>query len=46
MVIDMNESRLTTVEQLRAFLAGTLEVQFQPLNDNQQRYAMNASDSF
>lgn len=43
MVIDMNESRLTTVEQLRAFLAGTLEVQFQPLNDDQQRYALISS---
>ena len=28
MVIDMNETRLKTVPQLRAFLAGTLEVAF------------------
>jgi transposase InsO family protein len=39
MVIDMNESRLNTVAQLRAFLEGTLEVQFCPLNDDTQRYA-------
>ena len=39
MVIDMNESRLTTVAQLRAFLEGTLEVQFCPLHNDTQRYA-------
>jgi transposase InsO family protein len=39
MVIDMNESRLNTVAQLRAFLEGTLEVQFYPLNNDTQRYA-------
>ena len=39
MVIDMNESRLNTVAQLRAFLEGTLEVQFYPLNNDAQRYA-------
>jgi len=39
MVIDMNESRLNTVAQLRAFLEGTLEVQFCALNDDTQRYA-------
>jgi transposase InsO family protein len=39
MVIDMNESRLNTVAQLRAFLDGTLGVQFSPLNDDTQRYA-------
>jgi hypothetical protein len=38
MVIDMNESRLNTVAQLRAFLEGTLEVQFCPLNNDTQRY--------
>jgi transposase InsO family protein len=38
MVIDMNESRLHTVAQLRAFLDGTLEVQFSPLNSGSQRY--------
>ena len=31
MVIDMNETRLNTVAQLRAFLEGTLEVKFQPI---------------
>jgi len=39
MVIDMNESRLHTVAQLRAFLEGTLEVQFCPLHNDTQRYA-------
>jgi transposase InsO family protein len=38
MVIDMNETRLTTVAQLRAFLNGTSEVQFQPGSDDAQRY--------
>jgi hypothetical protein len=39
MVIDMNESRLNTVAQLRAFLDGTLEVQFCALSSDTQRYA-------
>ena len=39
MVIDMNESRLNTVAQLRAFLQGTLEVRFCPLTNDTQRYA-------
>ena len=39
MVIDMNETRLNTVAQLRAFLEGTLEVEFYPLNSDPQRYA-------
>jgi hypothetical protein len=30
MVIDMNETKLRTIEELRAFLAGTQAVQFQP----------------
>ena len=38
MVIDMNESRLNTVAQLRAFLNGTLEVEFCPLSSDPQRY--------
>ena len=40
MVIDMNESRLNTVAQLRAFLEGTLEVRFVPLSEDTQRYAL------
>jgi len=28
MVIDMNETKLTTLEQVRAFLAGTSRVRF------------------
>ena len=39
MVIDMNESRLHTVAQLRAFLDGTLEVQFCAPSNDVQRYA-------
>jgi len=38
MVIDMNETRLNTVAQLRAFLEGTLEVEFCALNNDTQRY--------
>jgi hypothetical protein len=38
-VIDMNESKLRDVEQLRAFLAGTAAVRFQPAAEDAQRYA-------
>lgn len=38
MVIDMNETRLNTVAQLRAFLNGTLEVRFRPISNNVERY--------
>lgn len=38
MVIDMNETRLKTVAQLGAFLAGTLEVKFQPIRNDVERY--------
>jgi hypothetical protein len=37
-VIDMNETRLNTVAQLRAFLAGTLEVKFHPIRNDAERY--------
>ncbi len=43
MVIDMNETRLNTVAQLRAFLDGTLEIQFQPVRDDAQRYGFIAA---
>lgn len=43
MVIDMNETRLNTVAQLRAFLDGTHEVQFEPGTDDAQRYAFITS---
>jgi hypothetical protein len=36
MVIDMNEEQLKTVAHLRAFLAGTLGVNFQPMDDAQR----------
>ena len=39
MVIDMNEQQLNTVAQLRAFLNGTQEVQFEPQGEDSQRYA-------
>src|ERR1700674_345575 len=43
MVIDMNETRLNTVAHLRAFLEGTLEVQFQPINNDVERYSFIAA---
>ena len=39
MVIDMNESRLHTVAQLRAFLDGTLEVEFCVPSNDVRRYS-------
>ena len=38
MVIDMNETKLTTLAQLRDFLAGTADIEFQPGPDD-ARYA-------
>ena len=43
MVIDMNEQQLNTVVQLRAFLNGTPEVQFEPIGEDTQRYAFVAA---
>ena len=43
MVIDMNEKELKTVAQLRAFLNGTQEVQFEPRGEDSQRYAFIAA---
>jgi len=43
MVIDMNETQLKTVAQLRAFLAGTLEVKFQPIRNDAERYGFIAT---
>jgi transposase InsO family protein len=42
MVIDMNETRLNTVAQLRAFLEGTLEVKFNPIRNDAERYGFIA----
>jgi transposase InsO family protein len=42
MVIDMNEAQLSSVAQLRAFLDGTEEVEFEPLGGDAQRYAFVA----
>lgn len=39
MVIDMDESRLQTISQLNAFLAGTLAVQFSVPDTDDRRYA-------
>jgi hypothetical protein len=33
MVIDMNESQIRTLDQVRAFLNGTLAVEFRPQGD-------------
>jgi transposase InsO family protein len=38
MVIDMNESKVRTVEQVRAFLQGTRDVEFLPHGDDEARY--------
>lgn len=43
MVIDMNETRLKTVAQLRAFLNGTLEVKFQSISSDAERYGFIAA---
>ena len=37
-VIDMNETRLRALEQLRTFLEGTGEVEFQPVGGDEGRY--------
>jgi hypothetical protein len=39
MVINMNEARLTTIEQRVSFLAGSLSVEFSPHGDDSERYA-------
>ena len=39
MVIDMDETRLQTISQLQAFLAGTLEVRFGVPDSDDARYA-------
>lgn len=38
MVIHMNEAKLTTLEQVRAFLAGTSAVEFTPYEADDGRY--------
>ena len=38
MVIDMNETRLRSLEQFQAFLGATVEVQFLPPNGEDARY--------
>ena len=38
MVIHMNDSQLTTLEQIQAFLAGTAAVVFTPPPDDAARY--------
>ena len=43
MVIDMDETRLQTIAQLSAFLAGTLEVQLSIPDSDDRRYAHIAS---
>ena len=43
MVSNMNETRLKTVAQLRAFLEGTLEVKFQPIHNDVECYGFIAA---
>jgi transposase InsO family protein len=43
MVIDMNETQLKTVAQLRAFLNGIPDVQFQSIGDDTKRYEFIAA---
>jgi hypothetical protein len=38
MVIDMDEKKLVALEQLRQFLAGTTEVEFQSCGQDEERY--------
>ena len=38
MVIDMDESRIRTLEHVRQFLAGTPQVSFQPRAEDAERY--------
>ena len=46
MVIDMNETQLKTVAQLRAFLNGTPDVQFQSVGDDMQCNASSAKPAW
>jgi len=43
MVIDMNEQHLSTVAQIRAFLDGTREVQFDPIGEDSAMGACRGS---
>ena len=38
-MIDMNETRLCALEQLKAFLEGTGEIRFQSVRDDEGRYS-------
>lgn len=40
MVIDMNDSQLQTIDQLRSFLQGTLVMQFHPCGSTEDRYML------
>jgi len=41
MVIDMNDAKLKTLAQLRAFLDGSAGVDFRPAGDDLARYALS-----
>jgi hypothetical protein len=43
MVIDMNDSQLHTVSQLRAFLDGTPAMKFSPPGNDVERYGFIAT---
>ena len=39
MVIEMNETKLTTIDQIREFLAGTADIHWTAEADDKARYA-------
>ena len=39
MILPMNDAKLTTLDQVRVFLAGTAEVAFTPAAEDAARYA-------
>ncbi len=41
MVIDMNEKKLVTLDQLRGFIAATSEVEFQGCGQDDERYPID-----
>lgn len=43
MVIDMNEAKLTPLERVRAFLAGTVAVEFSLFGRGDERYGQIAA---
>ncbi len=46
MVIDMNDAKLKTLAQLKAFLDGSAAVDFRPAGDDLARYAHIRAESY